>query len=448
MGKEHRFAITLYNSLGRELKPLDLTSEVKMYVCGVTPYDNAHLGHGRCYVTFDLLHRLLNFLGYKVVYCRNFTDVDDKLINRAETELQDPGLFLKIANTYIERFHEDMKALGCLSPTYEPRVTTHMASIIRFIEGLISADKAYATDEGDVYYRISSFKAYGKLSQRSLDELKVGARVAARTDKENPLDFALWKSTDKQPGWESPWGLGRPGWHIECSAMASDYLGETFDIHGGGMDLIFPHHENEIAQSEGLHEKPFARYWVHNAFVRINEEKMSKSLGNFLTLRDAYTQFSPMVLRYYYLIHHYRNPLDFSPADIESAAKSYQRLCQELVSVEAASASEIFSSTDTFTTSLIKALCDDLSVARVLGQIFEALKTLSQEQKSQVKGLMQEVLGLDMKIAEKVEILLTPEMEALLEERQLARLAKDWEKADKIRDRLKELGYEAQDKKL
>jgi cysteinyl-tRNA synthetase len=328
--------ILLYNTLGRQLEFFKPAHEVKMYVCGITPYDYAHLGHGRCYVTFDLLYRVLRFLGHSVTYCRNFTDIDDKLINRADKELNDPTQYLVIANTYIESFHNDMKMLNCISPTYEPRVTTHIVPIIEFIQGLIAEEKAYVTILGDVYFRISSFKEYGKLSQRSIADLKAGARVAVREDKEDPLDFALWKFSDEPPGWESPWGFGRPGWHIECSAMAQQYLGTTIDIHGGGMDLIFPHHENEIAQSEGLSGKPFSRFWVHNAFVRVNEEKMSKSLGNFLTLRDAYTKFHPMVLRYYYLIHHYRNPLDFSAEDIESAAISYRRLCSLLESIDTA----------------------------------------------------------------------------------------------------------------
>ena len=205
-----------------------------------------------------------------------------------------------LANKFIESFHEDMRQLGCLSPDFEPRVTTHIGPIITFVADLIAAQKAYATILGDVYFSIKSFPSYGKLSKRSLEDLKAGARVSVREDKQDPLDFALWKSSDTAPSWESPWGPGRPGWHIECSAMAKEYLGETIDIHAGGMDLIFPHHENEIAQSEGLHNKPFARYWMHNAFVRINQEKMSKSLGNFLTLRDVCNRFHPQVVRYYY----------------------------------------------------------------------------------------------------------------------------------------------------
>ena len=448
MGKNNNLTVTLYNTLGRRQEPLTSSQDIKMYVCGITPYDYAHLGHGRCYVTFDLLYRLLIFLGYKVTYCRNFTDIDDKLIKRADKELNDPTQYLALANKYIESFHEDMKVLGCLPPHYEPRVTTHIGPIIAFIEGLIKQEKAYVTQVGDVYYSIASFKDYGKLSQRSLDDLKAGARVAVRSDKRDPLDFALWKSADAEPGWESPWGFGRPGWHIECSAMAGEYLGDTIDIHGGGMDLIFPHHENEIAQSEGLHNKPFARHWMHNAFVRVNQEKMSKSLGNFLTLRDAYTQFSPMVLRYYYLIHHYRNPLDFSPEDIEGTAKSYQRLCLALESTRPASRDEILTSEVPLIKELITALCDDLNVAKFIGLIFEHLSSMGPNELSQVKGVMIEVLGLDMEPLKKAKVVITPEIQELLNAREEARRLKDWDQADVLRDKLKELGFDIQDKKV
>ncbi len=418
-----------------------------MYVCGITPYDYAHLGHGRCYVTFDLLYRLLIFLGYRVTYCRNFTDIDDKLLNRADKELNDPSAYLILANKYIASFHEDMEKLACKAPDFEPRVTTHIVPIISFIEGLIAKEKAYATEVGDVYFRISAFEGYGKLSQRTKDELKAGARVAVRADKEDPLDFALWKSCDEGPGWESPWGFGRPGWHIECSAMSSEYLGETIDIHGGGMDLIFPHHENEIAQSEGLHNKPFARFWVHNAFVRVNEEKMSKSLGNFLTLRDAYTTFSPMVLRYYYLIHHYRNPLDFSPEDIESARKSYQKLCIALENIDPASENEIRATSDHLIKDVLTALCDDLNVAKAMGRIFESIKDMGPNELALLKGLLMHILGLTLEPEKKETVVITQEIEELLQARLEARNRKDWAAADQLRARLQELGYDIQDKK-
>ncbi len=445
--QKQRIPVSMYNTLGRMQQPLHDTDTLLMYVCGITPYDHAHLGHGRCYVTFDLLYRLLTFLGYKVTYARNFTDIDDKLINRAEKELNDPTQFIRLANTYIESFHEDMKALGCKPPHYEPRVTQMIPQIIAFVEGLITQGNAYVTEGGDVYYDISSFPDYGKLSQRSLDDLQAGARVSVRSDKKNPLDFALWKATDTQPGWESPWGLGRPGWHIECSAMAREYLGDTIDIHGGGMDLIFPHHENELAQSEGLTKKPFARHWMHNAFVRVNQEKMSKSLGNFLTLRDAYTTFDPMLLRYYYLIHHYRSPLDFSPEDIQATGKSYQKLCHAFEGITPASREEILATDDQLTTDLIEALSDDLNVAKCMGRVFDHLKSMGPNEKALVKGLMIEVLGLDLIPLHKEEVTITPEIQGLLDQREQARKDKDWAKADALRDKLKELGVDVQDRK-
>ena len=442
-----RFSLTVYNTLGRRQEALKDTENILLYVCGVTPYDHAHLGHGRCYVTFDLLYRLLTFLGYKVSYTRNFTDVDNKLINRADKELNDPTQFLMLADKYIESFHEDMKALGCKSPEFEPRVTQMIPQIVSFVEGLIKQGKAYTTTVGDVYYDISSFPQYGKLSQRSLDDLQAGARVTVRSDKRNPLDFALWKATDTEPGWESPWGLGRPGWHIECSAMAKEYLGDTIDIHAGGMDLIFPHHENEIAQSEGLLNKPFSRIWMHNAFVRLDKEKMSKSLGNFLTLKDAFNTFNPQLLRYYYLIHHYRSPLDFSPEDIVATGKSFQKICNEFDGTEPASPEEILSFDNSLVRELVEALCDDLNVAKFMGLVFERVKSMGPHEKSLVKGLFAEVLGLDLVPEKKPDVLITREIQDLIDQRERARTDRDWPQSDELRDALKELGFDVQDLK-
>lgn len=446
--KVHTSFFKLFNTLtNQEETFLVQGKNVSFYACGITPYDYAHLGHGRCYVTFDILYRLLTFLGYKVTYCRNFTDIDDKLIRRADQELNDPEQYLIIANRFIKTFHEDMKALGCLPPDFEPRVTTHIPHIIAFIEGLIAEGKAYVTPLGDVYYSIESFPSYGKLSKRTHEELKMGARISVREDKRDPADFALWKSADKAPGWESPWGFGRPGWHIECSAMAKEYLGETLDIHAGGMDLIFPHHENEIAQSEGLHNKQFARYWVHNAFVRLNEEKMSKSLGNFFTLRDVFAHYDPMVVRYYYAIHHYRNPLDFKDEDVRSAAKSYQRLCRFFEHTQPASVEEIHANSSQLVNELLNALCDDLNGAKFFGILFEHLTEEGLNERGLVKGLLVHILGLTMEPLAKQEIVITPEIEALLKEREDARKAKDWKRSDEIRDALRLMGVELQDKK-
>src|SRR3989304_813986 len=301
--------------------------KVRLYVCGVTPYDNAHIGHGRVYVTFDMLYRLLHYLDYEVTYCRNFTDIDDKLLNKAEAAFGDRLRYKEIADSYIKSYTEDMRKLNTLPPDYEPRVTENIDAIIAFIQGLIGARKAYVAN-GDVYFHIQAFPDYGKLSKQKLDELRAGARVEVSELKKDPLDFALWKSEPEGQFWKSPWGYGRPGWHIECSALAATYLGKHIDIHAGGMDLIFPHHENEIAQSEGRYGAPFSKYWMHNAFVRVDKEKMSKSLGNFFTLQDVFKNIDPMVIRYYYITHHYRAPLDFSFDDIAAVQKSYQRLCK------------------------------------------------------------------------------------------------------------------------
>ncbi|MBA2307201.1 cysteine--tRNA ligase [Candidatus Dependentiae bacterium] len=441
--------LTLFNTLTDKQEKFSAQgSSVSLYACGITPYDYAHLGHGRCYVTFDVIYRLLKFLGYTVVYCRNFTDIDDKLIRRADKEYNDPEQYLRIAQRFIETFLEDMKALGCLSPDFEPRVTLHIPEIIAFIEGLVTLEKAYVTPLGDVYYSIESFPDYGKLSKRTPDELKVGARISVRGDKRNPADFALWKAADEAPGWDSPWGFGRPGWHIECSAMSKAYLGDNIDIHAGGMDLIFPHHENEIAQSEGLHDKQFARYWVHNAFVRLNEEKMSKSLGNFFTLRDIFEHYDPMVIRYYYVTHHYRNPLDFKEDDLRGAVKSYQRLCRFFARIPTASLEELHKNVSPLVESLIAALCDDINGAKFFGILFDNLSQEGLNEASLVKGVLVHLLGLTMEPSTKDEVVITPEIECLLTEREEARKDKDWKKADEIREKLRLLGVEFQDKKL
>ena len=439
--------LTIHNTLTDRREPfVSLDGTVTLYVCGITPYDYAHLGHGRVYVTFDMLYRLLKFLGYSVRYCRNFTDVDDKLLQRADKELNDPTQYMLVANRFIESFHEDMKVLDCLSPDYEPRVTTTIGPIITFIEELIASGKAYATIVGDVYFSIAQFPQYGKLSKRDIADLKAGARVSVREDKQDPLDFALWKSTESAPGWDSPWGLGRPGWHIECSAMAKEFFGETIDIHAGGMDLIFPHHENEIAQSEGLHNKPFARYWMHNAFVQIHAEKMSKSLGNFLTLKDVCAQYEPMGIRYYYLLHHYRSPLDFTHEDLTAALKSYQRLCHFFDPIQAASPDEI-TIKEPLIAELLAALCDDLNVAKFFGILFDKLKELGPSEGALVKGLLTQVLGLPMIPLAKEEVVITPEIQRLLDEREAARKDKNWAKADELRARLRDLGVEVRDTK-
>ncbi len=316
--------IKLYNTLTgkkEEFTPIH-SGKVFMYACGVTVYDYSHLGHARGAVAFDLIQRYFRRSGFEVKYVRNFTDVDDKIINRAREE----GITAAdVAHKYIEAYQEDMKRLGVDRADVEPKATEHIAEMIEVIKGLVEKGHAYVV-EGDVYFRVSSFADYGKLSKRNLEDLKAGARVEVDERKADPLDFALWKASKPgEPSWESPWGPGRPGWHIECSAMGFKHLGETFDIHAGGKDLIFPHHENEIAQSEAFSGKKFVNYWIHNGFVNINKEKMSKSLGNFFTIRDILDQYDAEVVRLFLLSTHYRSPIDFSDLNLKDARAGLDR---------------------------------------------------------------------------------------------------------------------------
>lgn len=315
----------IYNTaaLSKELfKPIH-DGRVLMYVCGITAYDLSHIGHARAYVTFDIIYRYLKHIGYDVVYVRNFTDIDDKIINRSHEE---NTTVASISSKYIEEYHKDMSALSVLTPTYEPKATETIREMIDLIKGLIEKGSAYEQN-GDVFFRVKSFNEYGKLSHKNIDELLSGARIPLNEDKEDLLDFALWKRFKQgEPSWDSPWGKGRPGWHIECSAMSMKFLGESIDIHGGGSDLIFPHHENEIAQSESYTGKQFVNYWIHNGFVNINNEKMSKSLKNFVTIRDLLAKYHPEAIRLFFMFTHYRSFMDFSDDGVESAKHSLARL--------------------------------------------------------------------------------------------------------------------------
>jgi cysteinyl-tRNA synthetase len=422
---------------------------VKMYVCGITPYDYAHIGHGRVYVIFDVLYRLLQFLDYNVIYCRNFTDIDDKLLTRAHKELGNPLQFSTIASRYIDAFKRDIEALNCLPPTHEPRVTDHIPHIVTFIQELIDHGKAYVVD-GDVYFNIATFPEYTKLSKQKLEDLRAGARIEVSEKKKDPLDFALWKSEKEGTFWKSPWGYGRPGWHIECSALARHYLGEQIDIHGGGMDLIFPHHENEIAQTEALTEKQFVSYWMHNAFVRINKEKMSKSLGNFFTLRDVFQHFDPMVIRFYYLNHYYRAPLDFSFDDLSVAEKTYQRLAKFFNQHECEQLSNKKITDQALVRDMIAFLADDLNTPGMLGVVFSHLDTLQADKEAfcAVKLFLQNVLGLSLTPLPEKVIEITPEAQALIDQREKARQEKNWTLADALRDQLYKMGIEVKDEKI
>lgn len=435
------------NTLSGKKEEFIVGKQVKMYVCGVTPYDDAHVGHGRCYVAFDLLYRMLRSLGADVQYCRNFTDIDDKTMYRAEKELGSRLLFHEIADRYIANFHQDINKLNCLSPEYEPRVTDNIPQIIAFIQKLIDKGDAYQSGN-DVYFRIESFPEYGKLSKQKIEDLRAGARVDICEQKKNPLDFALWKGEPEGEFWQSPWGYGRPGWHIECSVLARLNLGEHIDIHGGGLDLVFPHHENEIAQSESLFGAPFARMWMHNGMVNSNKEKMSKSLGNFFVLRDLYKHFDPMVIRYYFLTHHYRMPIEFSFEGLQNAQKSYERLIR-LCSADC-SGIDVKTYRSDVIDRMMDFLQDDLNTPGLFGIIFEYNAEIAQNSNelAAVKNILQHILGLTLQPLPEQKIVLTPEIETLINERNKARREKNWARADELRDQLKGLGVDTHDKKI
>ena len=372
----------IYNTITRKketftpLRP----GQVHMYVCGITAYDYCHIGHARSALFFDVLVRHLRHMGLKVHFIRNFTDVDDKIINRAHQESRD---WREVAQTYIDAFHDDMARLGILRADKEPRATEYILQIQEICMALLNNGRAYATSSGDVYFRVRAYAPYGKLSGRSLDELMVGARVTPGEEKEDPLDFALWKAAKPgEPFWESPWGKGRPGWHIECSAMSRPYL--PLDIHGGGQDLIFPHHENEIAQSEAVEERELARYWVHNGFVQINAEKMSKSLGNFKTIRDVLQGYLPETLRFFLLNKHYRSPVDFSAQGMDEAEKAQHRVYTSLMEAgkalerqswkQSSLPEELHREWRELAELFEAALDDDMNTAQALGEVFSQVR--------------------------------------------------------------------------
>ncbi len=384
-------ALQIYNTLTgkkEEFVPLE-PGRIQMYVCGITVYDLCHIGHARSAIVFDVIYRFLLSLGYQVTYVRNFTDIDDKILRRAAEEGTD---YRTIAARYIHAFHEDMGNLGVLPPTLEPLATEHIAEMIEIIRKLVEKGVAYKAGK-DVYYKVDGFSSYGKLSGRNTEDMMVGARVEVDENKTNPLDFVLWKgSKPQEPQWESPWGPGRPGWHIECSAMATKYLGLTIDVHGGGKDLVFPHHENEIAQSEMAFGAPFARYWVHNGFVNINNEKMSKSLGNFITIRDVLDYVHPESLRLFVISKHYRSPVDFSDETVGEAERGLERLYGTLEAVhERAKAGgdtsfpdevlreqdrEVFEKLETLPSLFNEAMLNDFNTAQAIGYIFALQRNL------------------------------------------------------------------------
>lgn len=439
----------LYNSYTQkteEFIPLE-ENKVKMYVCGPTVYDYAHLGHARCYITWDVLYRYLKFKGYDVTYCRNVTDVDDKILKKAENENKTPD---EIAQFYYQTFSKSMEALNNLKPDIEPFATKTLGEMIAINKQLIEKGCAYEAD-GDVYFRVKSFDKYGALSKQPLDDLEAGARVETSDIKENPLDFALWKK-DEKFGYKSPWGIGRPGWHIECSAMARKYLGKTIDIHAGGADLIFPHHENEIAQSECANECQFVKYWLHNGFVTINKEKMSKSLGNFLTIDKILENYDANTIRFFILTNHYRMPVEFSDEALESAHAGARRLYNAIN--EARKVAKIDENIDISAfeeyKQFIEVMDDDLNTSKALAVLFDLANKLNKNQNSENLALLYKlstVLGFNFEkveiseaeLAEKVSIISDKlgmnfkNMEEILDYRKSARENKNWELADKIR---------------
>lgn len=460
--------LKLYNTKSgqaEEFKPLD-AQRVTLYACGPTVYDNAHVGHARASAAFDILVRHLKASGYTVEYARNYTDVDDKIIKRAKEKKID---WRELAQTYIDSFSQDMRAIGCLEPDHCPRATEYINEMIEDIQSIINNGHAYSVD-GDVYFDVPAYRAYGQLSRREMDDQEAGARVTVDERKKNPADFALWKSAKAgEPSWPSPWGEGRPGWHIECSTMSHRLLGAEFDIHGGGQDLIFPHHENELAQSGSL-GRPMARLWAHNGFVRLNNEKMSKSLGNFFTVKDVLEKFDGEVLRFLLVSKHYRGPLDFSDEALREAEKALERIYRALEAAEdlmgdsealAFNMSQVQPYRDKFN----EAMDDDLNTAKALGVVFDVVRALN---KAATAGDLQETAGCYavLKIMgdelalwqrepkdffaaidafKKSDI--TPEkIENLIIARAEARSAKNWAEADRIRDELAANGIALEDK--
>ncbi len=473
--------LRIYNTIARkkeEFVPV-VPGRVGLYACGVTVYDFSHIGHARAMVVFDVIQRYLKYSGYEVLFVRNHTDIDDKIINRANEE---KVAFNVISERFIDEFEKDMSALGTEPPAYSPKATEHIAEMLSMIKTLIDKGHAYNVD-GDVYFDVSSFPEYGKLSGKRTEDLLSGARIAVDERKKSPLDFALWKkSREGEPFWESPWGKGRPGWHIECSVMSQKYLGDTFDIHGGGMDLIFPHHENEIAQSECSTGKTFANYWMHNGFVNINSEKMSKSLKNFLTIREVLKDWHPEVVRLFLISSHYRSPLDFSDQNLTEAKTGLDRFYallsdinnEQFVSENVSEQENLKKELDQFPEKFRSAMDDDFNTAAALGHLYSVLRGLNAvfdrcrkdssfkvspaliTKAENVFSVAGGVLGLfnenpqdyfekQRKTGVESKGISPAEIEDLITLRQEARSEKNWAEADRIRDLLLEKGIVLKD---
>ncbi len=443
-----------YTNQVEEFKPIQ-ENKVKMYVCGPTVYDNAHLGHARCYITWDVLYRYLKFKGYDVTYCRNVTDVDDKILKKAEKENKTPE---EVSTYWYHKFSDSMKALNNLKPDIEPFATKTLGEMISIVKELINKGYAYEAD-GDVYFRVKKFPKYGYLSKQPIDQLESGARIEIGEHKEDPLDFALWKK-DEKFGYNSPWGVGRPGWHIECSAMSRKYLGKTIDIHAGGADLIFPHHENEIAQSECANGCKFVNYWLHNGFVTINKEKMSKSLGNFLTIDDLLKNYDSNTIRFFILTNHYRMPVEFSDEALQAASNGVKRM----LNAKQAKVDDNFDITQFGEyKDFVEAMDDDLNTSKALAVLFDLASKANKDvpyaysllyklgstlgftfekAKLSEEELRNKLEEISDKLGEKYS-----SMDEIIERRRVARAEKNWDLADKIRIALDNAGILLKDSK-
>lgn len=456
----------IYNTLTRkkeEFVPIE-EGKVRMYVCGPTVYNYFHIGNARPFVVFDTMRKYLEYRGYKVKFVQNFTDVDDKIINRAKEEGLTAG---EVSEKYIAEYYKDAAALNVKKATVHPKVTETMDDIIRFVQDLIDLGYAYEVD-GDVYYRARKFKGYGKLSGKNIDDLISGARIAVGEKKEDPLDFALWKARKEESeiAWQSPWGMGRPGWHIECSTMAKKYLGDTIDIHAGGQDLQFPHHENEIAQSEAHSGKQFANYWMHNGYINIDGIKMSKSLGNFRTVRDLLSAYDGEVLRFLILSGHYRGPIDFGEEILTQSQNGLARMrnaksnLKHLIATGAGemtdSEKETLAGFDKYREKFIEVMDDDLNTADAISVVFELITAVNTAVKDgATREFAKKCLDLLMELSTVLGLLqqdtaeevteIEPEIKALIDERQAARKAKNFARADEIRDELKAKGITLKD---
>jgi cysteinyl-tRNA synthetase len=421
--------------------------EVTMYVCGVTPYSDAHIGHAMSYIIFDVIRRYIKFSGYKLKFVQNFTDIDDKIIDRANKR----GIpASELSKQYSDGFLEDMDALNVVRADFYPRATGEIDKIIEVVQGLIDRGYAYETG-GSVYFRVTKVADYGKLAHRTLDSMMAGARIEIDQDKEHPMDFTLWKASKPgEPSWTSPWGEGRPGWHIECSAMSLKYLGETIDIHGGGQDLIFPHHENEIVQSESFTgKKPFARYWMHNGLLQFGEDKMSKSLGNLITIKDALKDYGADTIRLFVLNSHYRSPLKYSLEAFQAAEGAADRLRRTVEREDASNTNKL--DPEPYRKMFVEAMDDDFNTPQALASLFDLARAINQaadfgndiaEAKKVLTDLAQNVLGLRLKTVGYED---NPEIQKLIEQRQTFRKEKNWKEADAVREKLAALGVAVED---